>query len=656
MAAARVAQHGVVAGGEADVGAAAAPRCLRNAASTASGVPSVEPLSTTSHSAPIGPSRSRAARSASVARSRPLWVTTTTLRSGAVVHGQDGEREGLVGGEPGRLAVDEEALPALEQQQAEQALAALLARRAAGLEDQALDRVGAVLAARERAPVEQRLAHQRVAMDAEPGAERGVEEPALGLVDDRVLDQPAARALEDLLAAPVIHAAGVRQARAELDELVVHEGDPHLERRRHRHLVEVQEHVVHEREPRVEVERLAERAAGHVRQLAADHGRDLVLGARMHERGVEQLGALVRLDDPAHREQALDRVVGGHGCDPARERGARRRGPSGSCRRAPQESRRAVEIGGKRGDLVLAVAAEELVGALPGEGDGHRLPRQAAEQQEAQARDVGDGLLHVPQRLVEQGRVVDRARGQLVVIGPQPLGHAQRVAELVGAAVLGERDRERLDGPRGALGHDRRDQARVEPAAEHHAERHVGDHPHVDGLAQQLEQLLRVLGKALVRPLLAVDVRVPVRVLVDQAAVLPDEDGRRRELVHAREQGARAGDEAVGEEQLRGERVELRLDEAAGDQRLDLRGEREAVRRLRPVQRLDAHAVAGEHEPAARARPRARCRTSPAGGAGSRRRTARRGGRSARRRRWWRCGGRARSDRGAARRSCRSRR
>jgi hypothetical protein len=53
-----------------------------NSRSMASGVPSAEPLSATSHSALMSPRLARAERRVVRAMSRPLWVTTMTLRSG----------------------------------------------------------------------------------------------------------------------------------------------------------------------------------------------------------------------------------------------------------------------------------------------------------------------------------------------------------------------------------------------------------------------------------------------------------------------------------------------------------------------------------------------------------------------------------------------
>ena len=76
---------------------------------------------------------------------------------------------------------------------------------------------------------------------------------------------------------------------------------------------------------------------------------------------------------------------------------------------------------GRAGDLVLAVAAEQLVGPLTGERHGDRLPREPAEQQQADAGEVGDRLLQVAQRVVEQVGVVERRGLQLVVVGAEAL-------------------------------------------------------------------------------------------------------------------------------------------------------------------------------------------------------------------------------------------
>ena len=179
--------------------------------------------------------------------------------------------------------------------------------------------------------------------------------------------------------------------------------------------------------------------------MRADDLRDLVLRPGLREVGVQQLRALVGGNHTAHREQALGRIAGGHRVDPAGERRAvrrqRARGPGGSHQPAREPLRRR----GERGDLVLSIAPEQLVGALARERDGHVAAREPREQQKAEAGDVGHGLLEVPERLVEEIRVVGRARGQLVVLGAEAVRDAARVLELVRPAVLGERDREGLD-------------------------------------------------------------------------------------------------------------------------------------------------------------------------------------------------------------------
>ena len=59
----------------------------------------------------------------------------------------------------------------------------------------------------------------------------------------------------------------------------------------------------------------------------------------------------------------------------------------------------------------------------------------------------------------------------------------------------------------------------------------------------------------------------------------------------------------MGEKELCGKRVESGGDETPGDERLHFRAEGEPSRRLRVVERLDAHAVAHEDEPAKAAVP-----------------------------------------------------
>ena len=76
---------------------------------------------------------------------------------------------------------------------------------------------------------------------------------------------------------------------------------------------------------------------------------------------------------------------------------------------------------------------------------------------------------------------------------PSDVGDEPRVGELVARAGLREADRERLHRPVHLLRHQRDDQARVEAAAEHRAERHVAHQPQADGLLELGEQALAPL-------------------------------------------------------------------------------------------------------------------------------------------------------------------
>ena len=219
-----------------------------------------------------------------------------------------------------------------------------------------------------------------------------------------------------------------------------------------------------------------------------------MLGARpARSRGRSSCARSCGGNHPAHREQALGRIVRGHRVDPAGERRAVRRQRARGRRRLAPARAEPLRRCGQRGDLVLSIAPEQLVGALARERDGHVAAREPREQQKAEAGDVRHGLLEVPQRLVEEIRVVGRARGQLVMLGAEAVRDAARVLELVRPAVLGERDREGLDRAARGLGHQRGDQAGVKASAEHDPERDVGDHAGAHRLAHQPQQLLLML-------------------------------------------------------------------------------------------------------------------------------------------------------------------
>ena len=85
----------------------------------------------------------------------------------------------------------------------------------------------------------------------------------------------------------------------------------------------------------------------------------------------------------------------------------------------------------ERSGAVLAVAAEEFVGALAGEGDGDVFGGELAEGEEAEGREVGEGFVEVPDEFGEVESCVVEGELELVVVGAVEVGDAAGVGELV---------------------------------------------------------------------------------------------------------------------------------------------------------------------------------------------------------------------------------
>ena len=81
-----------------------------------------------------------------------------------------------------------------------------------------------------------------------------------------------------------------------------------------------------------------------------------------------------------------------------------------------------------------------------------------------------------------------------MVVGAEVVGDEAGVGEFVAFAGFAEADAEGLDGFAHVAGHQRDDQAGVESAGEHRAERDVAHQAQPHGLVEQLEQPLGVLG------------------------------------------------------------------------------------------------------------------------------------------------------------------
>ncbi len=283
-------------------------------------------------------------------------------------------------------------------------------------------------------------------------------------------------------------------ARAQLDQLVVEERHADLERAGHRRAVEVGEHVVDQR-------RAVRPGRGRPRAARRRGRRPACRGQRARRRRRARPARRRTARRAGRRGRSRWRRAGGW---PGRRPGApsasrpARPGPWRSSaaagpRRAPGTAAPAL---GQRGDAVLAVAAEELVGALAGERDGdvrRRASSQSARKPIEERSASGSSRCQISRRrYVGVALELDL---ELVVVGAQRVGHAARVGEL--GVLAGEADRERLERLGHVARHQRDDQARVQAAAEHRAERHVAHQAQPHRLVELVEHDLGPLvGRA----------------------------------------------------------------------------------------------------------------------------------------------------------------
>ena len=132
---------------------------------------------------------------------------------------------------------------------------------------------------------------------------------------------------------------------------------------------------------------------------------------------------------------------------PQRARGPAYDGGAGRSQRGQAAHHAAGEPPGRPDEgsgAVLAISAQQLVGALAGEGDGDVLGRKLGQCEEAQGGQVGERLVHEPHELLEVDLLVG-GQLQLVMVGSKRGRDEARVVELA-ARVLREPDRERLHG------------------------------------------------------------------------------------------------------------------------------------------------------------------------------------------------------------------
>ena len=273
-----------------------------------------------------------------------------------------------------------------------------------------------------------------------------LKKPRLRFVEHEVRHVAARGEPQHVLALEPAHLVPRRDARAQLDQLVVEERHAHLERAGHRGAVEVGEHVVHQAEPRVQVERgLERRGARGAGQPAVENAPPRRPRARRARRR--------RGRRAGRRARSRSRRAGAR---PGRGPGARRPGAParpGPWRSAAAAAPRAAAPGsrpqllGQRGDAVLAVAAEELVGALAGERDGHVARARARRAAGSRARRGRPAARRGARRGgVRSPGSVRRRTSSSWCSAPQRVGDPAGVGEL--RVLAGEADREGLDAAR----------------------------------------------------------------------------------------------------------------------------------------------------------------------------------------------------------------
>ena len=442
---------------------------------------------------------------------------------------------------------------------------------------------------------EQQLAHEAPEPAPEPVPERH-REAVLRPVDDRVRQDPPHGLLEHVLRRAAAQVELRRDRRRELDQLVIEQRHASLDRVRHAHPVDLGEDV--QRQVAFEVQVLQRREPPSV-------GRGQVLGFRaprivlreQREHVVAEQAlllvppeqrrrvqvALVADERQVAQEVAAPRPVGQRLAD----------GPRQSPRRRRQEPVPALP----GLDAILVVPGEELVAAVARERDGDVPGGQLRDHVGRDRRGVAERLVQIPGEVIDDLEGV-RLEQELVVLGPEPLGHEPRVARLV-VVRLREADRERLHRARVQPRHGRHDRARIDAAAQERAQRHVAHEVQADGF---LDELAEPLHEVRLGPsVLGLEAWIPVPFGAHAPARRGEQNVPGLELADAVDDAVRRGRAPEREEAADRAPVEVALDVDRLQQRLQLRREEELAAGLGIVERLDAQPVASHQQrPAAR--------------------------------------------------------
>ena len=269
-----------------------------------------------------------------------------------------------------------------------------------------------------------------------------------------------------------------------------------------------------------------------------------------------------------------------------------------------------------RGHLVGRVglvSGEDLVAAIAAEGDRHVLARQLGQIVGRDGGRIGEGLVEEIARAWARDRwrpVARRARGARSRSGARRAGHSGSSLKLW----LSNPIEKVLMGSEDTVAHDRDDRARIEPAAQEHAERDVGDESVAHGLLQELGQALDAVRDGLGAP--AGRLRRGSGRQYDSTVTCPRRAIRRWpgwSFFTAANIVRGARDVVVREVVVEAPGDRSRARDAIGEERFELGAEHQPIAQRRVVERLDAEPVAGEQQRRCAACPTARRRTSRAG-------------------------------------------
>ena len=245
---------------------------------------------------------------------------------------------------------------------------------------------------------------------------------------------------------------------------------------------------------------------------------------------------------------------------------------------------------------MLAVAAEELVSAHPGQDDlDPALPCRLAHQQRVDRGRIADRLV---EHVHDSRQHADDVRGDLDLVQVDAVprrdlaGVDRVVRHCLQPLVLGpEGDGVRVDVRVRPVRQDRHD-AGIQAAGQEAGDRHVGDQVRRDRLLDHRAQVSGLPGGGLGR-----DVGdLPVRLHVGRAVRPEAGPGPGGQLAHLVDGTALLGQPVIEHRGDQRARLDPQLGADGRDQRLELGGEHHAVAARQVVQRLDAERVPGQDQ------------------------------------------------------------